>query len=344
MIRRLLAAAAAVFVWAAPPAQAESDTCHGEFPNLINGVCWSCTFPIKMFGSTSLVSMGQEDFDSYHGDPFCYCPGGTKVGTPVSFWEPARMVDVTRTPYCFPLLGGIKIDAGVNDMAYGAISSDQVAGIGTTRSSFRQVNYYLNPIMYVLDVMLDNSCIENKGIDVAYISALDPTHNDEELAGILAPYAFPFGGSAALGACAADCVTATAGFPRSELFWCAGCNGTLYPLTGTANAHISLEQVGRLHAQRILAKFHAAGTQWATFGNDAMCGYYPKIIMDKRAYKLSRLYYRPQTTKINGKCCDPLGRTTIHNSPGAEVPIVGEDIGYLLFRKRDCCQGVLGAD
>ena len=341
---RSFAAVAMVLLALSRPAPAATDTCYGEFPNLITGVCWSCMFPIKLFGSTSLVSMGQEDFDSYDGQPFCYCEGGTKIGIPVSFWEPARMVDVTRTPYCFPLLGGIKIDAGVNNMDYGSFSTSESGGIDTTVSSFRHVNYYINPVMYVLDVMLDNSCTEQKGLDVAYMSPIDPTHNDEELAGILAPYAFPFGGSASLGACAADCVTATAGFPRPELFWCAGCNGTLYPLTGTANSHISLEQVGRLHTQRVVAKFHAAGTQWATFGNDAMCGYYPQIIMDKRAYKISRLYYRPQTEKINGKCCDPIGRSTVLNSPGTAVPIVGEDIGYILFRKRDCCQGAIGTN
>lgn len=38
--------------------------CTGKFPNLITDVCWSCMFPIKLFGSTNLVSDGQEDFDS----------------------------------------------------------------------------------------------------------------------------------------------------------------------------------------------------------------------------------------------------------------------------------------
>ncbi len=326
------------------PSNAADGSCYGKFPDLFGGVCWSCAFPIKIFGNTALVSDSQEDYDSRESSsPICYCEGATKVGIPVSFWEPARMVEVTRTPYCFPLLGGVKISTGVNEESYGAVTSDVPAGgIPMAKSSFRHVNYYINPLMYVLDVLLDNSCLEQKGFDMAYMSPIDPTHNDEELAGIMAPYAFPFGGALAQGACAADCIAATTGISRPELFWCSGCNGSVYPLTGFANAHIGMEQVGRLHTHRILAKFHAAGTQWATTGEQGMCSYYPQIIMDKRAYKVTRLYYKPQTQKVNGRCCDPVGRSTILSAVGAEVPMVGEDVGYMIFRKRDCCQGAVG--
>ncbi|WP_301338989.1 TraU family protein, partial [Klebsiella pneumoniae] len=91
-----------------------------------------------------------------------------------------------------------------------------------------------------------------------------------------------------------------------------------------------------MQTTRILAKLHAAGTQWAAMGGDAMCGYYPQIIMDKRQYKLTRLYPKPETAKIAGKCCSPIGRSTILTASNTEFPLPGyKDFGYGIFRKRD---------
>ncbi|MBU1664752.1 MAG: TraU family protein, partial [Gammaproteobacteria bacterium] len=84
-------------------------TCYGKFPNYVTDVCWSCAFPIKVFGNVALISQSQEDTPN-PSTKVCNC--GDKVGTTISFLEAARMADVTRTPYCFVGLGGVKIDAG----------------------------------------------------------------------------------------------------------------------------------------------------------------------------------------------------------------------------------------
>lgn len=319
---------------------ADEGVCTGKFPNLISDVCWSCMFPIKLFGSTELISDGQEDFDSGNQSAFCTCDNPPKVGIPTSFWEFDMMTDVTTVPGCFPLLGGVKVNVGVNADAFGYISDDQSSGIGSTRDSFMQVNFYINPAMYVMGAILDDTCMDNRGIDVPWMSFADPTHNDDELAGILTPYAFPFGSMLAIGAMSADAVAAATGFPLSTIFWAAGSYGHMYPLTGRNEAHLSMEQTARLQTTRILAKLHAAGTQWAAMGGDAMCGYYPQIIMDKRQYKLTRLYPKPETAKIAGKCCSPIGRSTILTESNTEFPLPGyKDFGYGIFRKRDCCGG-----
>lgn len=49
----------------------------------------------------------------------------------------------------------------------------------------------------------------------------------------------------------------------------------------------------------------------------------------------------PQTKKIAGKCCQPLGRSTTLWGAGREFPFEGEDFAYQVFRKRNCCQGAL---
>lgn len=51
------------------------------------------------------------------------------------------------------------------------------------------------------------------------------------------------------------------------------------------------------------------------------------------------LYLVPQTARIDGKCCQPLGRSTIRWGAGREFPFEGEDFAYMVFRKRNCCQG-----
>ncbi|ABO59514.1 MULTISPECIES: TraU family protein [Caballeronia] len=318
------------------------DLCQGKFPNLITDVCWSCVMPIKLFGSMTLLSSGQEDFDSGSGKAFCFCQNPPKVGIPTSFWEFDMMTDVTAVPGCFPLLGGVRVSTGVNADAFGQVSDDQSGEIGETRASFMQVNLYINPAMYVLGAILDDTCMDQRGIDIPWVSFADPTHNDDELAGIITPYAFPFGGMLAIGAMSADAVAATAGFPLQSIFWAAGTYGHMYPLTGNNEAHMSNEQSARLQTTRILAKLHAAGTQYSAFGDDAMCGYYPQIIMDKRQYKFTRLYPIPQTAKINGRCCDPIGRSTILTQTNTELPMPGwRDFGYAIFRKRDCCGGAI---
>lgn len=324
-------------------ASAQTGVCSGKFPNLINDVCWSCTFPIKMFGNMTLYSGGQDDFQEGSTNPMCACSNPPKVGIPESFWELDQMTDVTTVPGCFPILGGMQANIGLNADAFGYTSMNKQAGIGKTRRSFRQVNLYINPAMYLMGAILDDACLDKRGFDVPWVSFADPTHNDDELAGILTPYAFPFGSLLAIGAISADSIAATIGFPISAIFWSAGAQGSMYPLTGTNEAHLSNEQTARLQTYRILAKLHAAGTQWSEYGEGGMCGAYPQIIMDKRQYKFQRLgQSKPQTEKIDGKCCDPLGRSTILTQSGTEAPLPGfKDFSYAIFRKRDCCSGAI---
>lgn len=123
----------------------------------------------------------------------------------------------------------MRVNTGVNADAFGQISDDQSGEIGSTRTSFMQVNLYINPALYVMGAILDDSCLDQRGIDIPWVSFADPTHNDDELAGIIAPYAFPFGGMVAIGAMSADAVAATAGFPIPEIFWAAGATGTCIP-------------------------------------------------------------------------------------------------------------------
>jgi conjugal transfer pilus assembly protein TraU len=93
--------------------------------------------------------------------------------------------------------------------------------------------------------------------------------------------------------------------------------------------------------QRLITKMHREGIMWASTGSAGMCGYYPQILIDKTTYKYQMTFPIPQTDKIDGKCCQPFGKSTITWGAGKEIPAIGEDFSYLIFRKRDCCQGAI---
>jgi len=230
-------------------------------------------------------------------------------------------------------LGGIDMNPGF-DAPHGTQTKLDHSGT----SSFYQAHWYVDPIFVLLQVIVDSPCLEQNVFDVAYMTELDPLWNDDELTSILNPDSFLFGNLIARLACAADCVASTAGFPLNTLFWCAGCQGSMYPLNGHVASHIGGVQASSLIVSRLIAKMHREGLMWAASGDSGMCGYYPQLLMDKTGYKF-QMHFPVAQNKIGGKCCQPLGRTSILWGAGKEIPGVGEDFAYMIFRKRDCCQG-----
>lgn len=367
--------------------------CHGQFPNLFTDICWDCAFPIKLFGVPVVQSDSQEDYDSGSIPNLCVCtpPGSLvpKAGWHMSFWEFARQAEVTRTPYCMVTLG-MSMDMGINSDMMGSGTMDPTNAHGN-RTTFRHVHWYINPVMGLMQVLLDSKCLEPSGFDIAYMSEIDPTHSDEELERILNPEAYLFGNVVAQLACSADCIASTISFGSNLLYWCDGCNGTVFPMTGFMPATYGGVQASSLMVHKITAKLHRMLTQWSAAGVNGMCGYTPQINMDKRQYKYSMIYPSAQSsgdpaaypttsqgislagasgiTAQNGdvtavtsgsantgamnayatqsqqaqqsqlsRCCQPYGRTSIIWGAGREMPVTGEDFGYAIFRKKDCCQ------
>jgi conjugal transfer pilus assembly protein TraU len=309
-------------------ARAES-TCYGRFVNPITDICWSCIFPISL-GAIPLLSDGQADTPN-PASPVCYCPP-YRVGLSIGFWEPVRLVDVTRTPFCMVGLGGIQLDPGVY-----APRGAQVAHDSQTRNSFYQVHWYAHPILKLLEVLLDFPCLEKGSLDLVYLTEVDPLWADDELTAIIHPEVVLFANPIAKAACAVDCIAATAHLPIPFLFWCAGCQGSIYPMDGHVTTHIGGVQASMLLTQRMAAKMHRQLVTWSGAGAAGLCGYYPQPIMDKSQYKTQMVYPIPNTRKDGGTCCQPFGRSTIVWGAGKEFPVTGEDFAYQIFRKRNCC-------
>ena len=129
---------------------------------------------------------------------------------------------------------------------------------------------------------------------------LDPTWNDEELSFLLNPEAVLFTGLPAQAACAADCAAASAGLPLDGLFWCAGCQGGMYPLTGTVSAHVGGVQASLLAAERMVFRLHRLGLAWGTSGAAALCSPYPMPIIKKSQYRWQMSQPVPATAPLLG--------------------------------------------
>ena len=303
--------------------------CTGRFVNPVSDICWSCLFPITICGLK--VSASNEDTDNPK-ELICKC--GTpipRVGIPISFWEPARLIDVTRVKFCMVSIGGIQI--GKDDIkGHGSVSAGFTTG--NIKNSFYQVHYYVYPVLYWLEILMDFVCLEQGQMDIAYITEFDPLWNDDETAFVLNPEAVIFGNPIAQAACAADAVSATVGFPLDSMFWCAGCQGSIYPYTGNVPYHIGGVQASLLLVSRMLAKMHKELLAKGTAGKAGMCGQYIMPVMMKSQYKQQMLY--PMATTGRGGC-RPLGRSSVSWEGGKEKPYVGEDFGYLIWRKRNCC-------
>ena len=136
-------------------------------------------------------------------------------------------------------------------------------------------------------------------------------------------------------ACVADCGASQFGLPIKEMFWCMGCNGSTYPLTGNVSHEQTPVQSALLTAERIAFKLHRQLIAWGTSGAEAQCQKYPMPIMDKRQYRWQMVNPRPHT---KGRfTCPPTGSSTIVYERFKSIPVVGEDLGWLVWRKRNCC-------
>ena len=222
-------------------------TCTGKFPNPLTDICWSCLLPITIGSATIANFGGQEDNGDNPGNPVCSCGVNPTIGLSIGFWEPARHVEATRKPFCLPSLGGLNLDPGIAAPEAARFTRPEGDGDG---GSFYQAHFYTNPVLYWLEVVTDFPCLERGSFDLAYLTEVDPLWNDDELTLILNPDAVLFANPIAIAACAADCVAATVGFGLNTLFWCAGCQGGLYPMDGHVQYHMGGVRTAALLAQR----------------------------------------------------------------------------------------------
>lgn len=304
--------------------------CSGRFPNPITDVCWDCIFPIKI---GSAISIGGGETDNHDAPPpdICACsmpvPPYERIGIGISFWEPARIAEVVRTPMCSPTLNGSvlgEIPAPMGTHHVDAKSNDR---------SFYHVHWLSFPLLSWFNMLTDMACLQPESFDIAYMSELDIMWDDDELTFLLNPEAVLFGNPVAQLACAADSLSAAAtNFGIDSLFWCAGSQGSVYPLDGNALGHIGGVDTSLAMVHRQAFKLHRAGAFNYSEMDPVTCNPIIDPIMKKTQYKQQMLYPIPQTFRGFG-----LGVPSVVWVPGREFPYKGEDFTYLMWRKRKCC-------
>jgi conjugal transfer pilus assembly protein TraU len=306
--------------------------CQGKFINFVTDICWSCMFPVSI-GNVPVDFSGQRDTKN-PSNPICACrrpPNPVPLpGIAVSYWQPTRMIEVTRTPYCMVSLGGVDMGSGIK--GHGAVEIDE----NGEQSSFYQVHYYVYPILHILELLTgDFLCLDKSEYDLGYITELDVTWNNDEWGAILSPEAALFVSPPMQAACAADAVAANVKFPLNSLSWCAGSQGSLYPFVGHVANHLGGVEASLLLVQRMLASLHRKGILFETSGSKCLCKKKLRLVIKKSQYKTQMVYPKPLTnSKLS---CNPLGQSSIVWGAGREFPYKGEDFVYLIFTKTNCC-------
>ncbi|HHH46125.1 MAG TPA: conjugal transfer protein [Thiotrichales bacterium] len=307
--------------------QAQAGNCSGFFPNPLLDVCWKCIFPLSIGPMTA--SFGMEDAGP-SPSLLCTCPIPSfpwiRIGMGTGFWEPARMAEIVREPMCSPTLGGITLASlssprGTND-----------SGAADSEKAFYQVHWFIYPLLAWVNLLTNVACLTPESFDVLYITELDPLWADSELTFLIQPDAVLFANPVAQAACAGDCAAATAGFPLDPLFWCSGCQGSMYPLSGHRASHYGGVASSVGETARMAAKLHRQLIAKDTSSRASQCMDLPLPIIKKSQYKTQMVYPIPITFTAH-----PLGRSTALYQAGKSYPGKGEDFAYLIWRKRLCC-------
>lgn len=319
---------ALVLLGAATPSVAK---CNAKFLNPITEVCWDCIFPISI-GSIKLIG-GRPDTRN-PGFPLCLCAGvPPRIGIAIGLWEPARLTDIANESGCFVNMG-FDLDMGLFSVGKSSIVSNGSEG---TSGSKWQAHYYYYPLISWLGTVVDGLCLESTTFDVAYMSEFDPLWQDPELNTLINPEAVLFANPVAQAACAADCVASSSGgLGNDKLFWCNGCQGSLYPMTGDAAQHNGGVQASGAVSAKLLARMHRFGLARQTGGSGAaLCAPKAAPIIPKSMYRFQ--ITRPKAKTSGRYACGPLGYSTQFVDSGRAFPFKGESFGWLTWRKRNCC-------
>lgn len=338
--------------------------CSGKFVNPISDICWSCMLPMTI-GNTQVL--GKKDNHSMQTSkrrdtknpvsPVCSCITNgvhNAVGVTIGYWEPFRLVDITYEPYCFVGLGGIKIQLG-SSTQYG---TDEHARTDMN-SSFAHTHLYVYPITYLMNLISDAICSDMTDFGIAYMSEIDPSYLDEFLSTFMFPESLLFANAIGEMSCIKDCVQSTIGMPDNNMFWCAGCQGGIYPIVGWSSSQYSYASQIALLTQRLIFKMHRSGVFPRTSTNDSspngkLCRPSVAPTVKRSQYKLqltfpasgsSRAYSQDVMdeaaarafSRSNENQCTTLGMDSHFFAPDAESIKFNGNAGVMIWRKRNCC-------
>lgn len=354
---------------------------YSPFSTLFKNVCWSGIFPIRLAGTTFIQGKSGVPQDASN-KIVCVCGGDLKKGTlprigfTVGFWSPAKIIDVTRNPYCLPSLGGVQLPLTSADFLN---SGANMGRNGDKNIYFGNWALYSFPIIFMLRLIDEGACPPDglTDFDLLQASPVYPNWNDNigRYTTFINPEMLLFANVASMTALPVDAVSSTVfSKPINDFFWVAGSWGETYPLTGFADGSVvqhSIEPVrnSSLTAFRALSLMHRLGFLAETIGNSNLCERNLRYVVRKDAYRWQFLAPSPETAapknippatggessgaddeqvkevnppSIYNTCTHVTGASDVGWGMWRDVPATGEDHSYLLFQWTDCCFGVYG--
>lgn len=315
----------------APLASAEvgcidADVISGK---LITDVCWDCVFPMRIAGMT--LGGGGSMPDHSVNSPVCACNddlGVPRPGMTTSYWEPARLIEFQRVPGCSSVFNGVRFPFDRLQQA------NHTKKGGGNNMRFLHYHFYAFPLMIMLDLFANSGCGTDgyMDLDLMFMSELDPTWNEDTLAFFTHPEASFTSDPLMQAMCAIDAAAANTRQPLSELFWCAGSWGSIYPASGHSYGQSSNVTDTSLFTSRVLAALHRRGITHRTMGDDAMCYGVIEPTLPKTMYKFTLLHPLPEVDEAHW-----MGESEFSWGLGKTIPAVGEDLIYTIWRWNDCC-------
>jgi conjugal transfer pilus assembly protein TraU len=307
------------------------NACHGQTFNPASDPDWNDIFPITIMGASGGPNSDPPLMDY---SPICVCPGIFGIPSPgitVTYWQPMYIAEIQKIAGCSSSLGGRQLLSG-----YDGLNSEQGffgSAKEATQSTRMQFHWYEYPVFSLIDMLRGLLCRSGDGFNLAYVSEIDATVQDDVWAGIYDPEAGLFATLVAQAACTVDSVAADVDFPLDPLFWCSGTWGSIYPLGVTANQAIDTFQLNHLVMAKFLARQARLGLAWQTIGPDTICGAHPNPIWIKSEYRVNQVYPfgRRGAPLVIG--AQPIKQQPfmITNQPGLD------DTVNLIWQGQECC-------
>ena len=296
-------------------------------------------FPIRI-GGVPIQLMDLPDTDVLGGMPICICIFGTPpiphIGLTFQWWNPQAVIETVKQPLCFPSLG-LHISIG-KFLGEGKSDADSHGGSEPSQAKKNQItflsgHYIKYPTIALLNLLVDVMCLNftESGIDIFYLTEIDPIWRNDTLSSIINPEAILFANPIAQTACIADAITSTTSFPLNPLFWCMGTWGSAYPLAGTKQGTMNKAAAGL--AARMIYRMSRQLMLWKTIGRDALCQPVPMPIWIKSQYGIFEAYPKLWPKRFH------IGYPESIWGANANPPVPGKDDNYVwfLYQHHDCC-------
>jgi conjugal transfer pilus assembly protein TraU len=265
--------------------------------------------------------------DEVENEGQCQCQYGeyVRTGTLVTFWEPIRIIETVKDPYCMMTAGEDQGDA--TDLNGGTHSD---TGAQEDHSVFQQVHIVLPDYIMESITEIDNRCWHSSmGNPMDYISEDDPAWNDDTIAAATYPLTDMAADYDMQMTCEADAIASQLGVPVDFLFWCMGAWGSAFPMSG----HVNNDEYVTGNISTAARAIYIGGRLGYIF--DA-ASYYcyagPMPLWIKSYFKLQPV--RP----TNNELLVPIGLSSAIWDTGLNVTEdCGDNFAWVLWRKRWCC-------